>query len=56
MTIANMTKEELVYQQILERLDNMDYEMEYKLAVMFGLSEKQAEEEVKTFLAYQRTA
>jgi len=56
MTIAEMTKEELVYLQILEQQGNADYEMEYKIGIMFALPPEMAAEEVKTFLAYQRTA
>lgn len=55
MTIAEMTKEELVYLQILEQQGNADYEMEYKIGVMFALPPEMAVEEVSAYLDFAKT-
>lgn len=56
MTIAKMTKEELVYLQVLDSQENADYEMEYKLSVMFALPEEKAAEEVEAYLNHKKKA
>ena len=55
MTIAEMSKQELVYLQVLEQMGNADYEMEYKLAVMFAIPEKMAAEEVETYFNFRHS-
>jgi len=55
MTIAEMSKQELVYLRFLEQQENADYEMEYKLAVLFALPEKTAAEEVETYLNFRHS-
>jgi len=54
MTIAEMSKEELVYLQFLEKQEDSDWEMVHKLSTMFALPEKIATEEVQTYLNFKK--
>lgn len=49
-----LTMEEAVYLQVLDEKGNDDCDMEYKLAVMFGLDEETAGFKVEAYRKFQR--
>ncbi len=50
---ALLTEEELVYLQVLEEQGYEDDELEYKLAVLFGLDDQTATDKVQAYRSFQ---
>ena len=48
-----LTAEELIYLQVLEEQGYEDDELEYKLAVLFGLDDRTATDKVQAYRSFQ---